>query len=75
MSHGQAAHRIAAREEKDRLRRTLTNLIRGAKMKNMDYQFTTRQIMDMKPKELGQWIEKIGEDMFLQSEFNQSKTL
>lgn len=68
-SHGQAAHILAARAEKDRLRMTLSNLIRGAKMKNLDYQFTTSQIRDMKPKELGQWIEKIGQDIFMTEDF------
>jgi len=73
-SHGQAAHIIAAREEKERLRRTLMHLVSGAKMTTLDYKFTRDEIYKMKPKELGQWIEKIGADMFLQTEFKQRQT-
>lgn len=60
-----ADHIMRAREEKDRLRRTLYNLTQGAKAANLgDYVFTQNEIMKMKPKELGKMIDEIGNRLF-----------
>lgn len=74
-SPGQAKHIVAARQEKDKLRRTLYNLVQGAKASNIDdYQYTAAEINKMKPKELGTIIDEISKTLFERSEYTEGDT-
>lgn len=59
-SSGRANHIVQARKEKDRLRKTVLNLLEGAKVADIsDYNYSKNEVLKMKPKQLGAIIEEL----------------